>query len=257
VSNPSANNNRITANSIFGNGSAANDLGIDLGLDGVTANDAGDGDSGANRLQNFPVLTNVVVSLAGVTFEGFLSSAPDTTYTVEFFANYVRERTGLSQGQSFIGATNLATDATGTKFFSVTLPADVTCRFLATATATDPDGNTSEFSAGQPSTSIDTDRDGACDVEEVLAGTDVNDPQSIFRITAITREGDDIRVTWQAGGARTNMLQTIPRLAANANPFTDMPPQVVFPVPGDVLTNRLHLGAATNRAGFYRVRLVR
>ena len=48
-------NNAIRGNSIFQNGL----LGIDIGGAGVTANDAGDGDSGANNLQNFPVL-NVV-----------------------------------------------------------------------------------------------------------------------------------------------------------------------------------------------------
>ncbi len=43
--------NAILGNSIFSNG----ELGIDLGADGVTPNDVGDGDSGANNLQNFPV----------------------------------------------------------------------------------------------------------------------------------------------------------------------------------------------------------
>src|SRR5205085_1110190 len=44
----------ILGNSIFNNAK----LGIDLGNDGVTANDTTDGDTGANLVQNFPVITS-------------------------------------------------------------------------------------------------------------------------------------------------------------------------------------------------------
>ena len=54
--------NPIQRNSIFANVG----LGIDLGADGVTPNDAGDGDSGPNDLQNFPVLISVS-SNGGIT----------------------------------------------------------------------------------------------------------------------------------------------------------------------------------------------
>jgi hypothetical protein len=55
---------------------------------------------------------------------------------------------------------------------------------------------------------VDTDGDGLCDVEEVLAGTDPSQAASVLRITGIAREGGDIRVSWQAGGDRTDMLST-------------------------------------------------
>jgi len=52
VSVESGTGNAILSNFIFSNA----ELGIDLGSDGVTPNDKGDGDSGPNNLQNFPLL---------------------------------------------------------------------------------------------------------------------------------------------------------------------------------------------------------
>ncbi|MGH7135645.1 MAG: right-handed parallel beta-helix repeat-containing protein, partial [Pirellulales bacterium] len=55
--------NLVEANSIFAN----TGLGIDLGGDGVTPNDDGDGDDGPNDLQNFPLLASAA-SYGGQTF---------------------------------------------------------------------------------------------------------------------------------------------------------------------------------------------
>ena len=66
--------NRLSANSIF-----SNDLiGIDLNNNGVTPNDAGDGDSGANGLQNFPVLTSAVRNGSTVTVQGTINTGLST-----------------------------------------------------------------------------------------------------------------------------------------------------------------------------------
>jgi hypothetical protein len=159
-----------------------------------------------------------------------------------------------------IGATNISTDATCSNTFSVTLSAPVTCSFFATATATDGNGNTSEFSACRESVSVDTDGDGACDVEEVLAGTDPNNAASVVRITAITHEGNDLRVTWQTAGGRTNQLQAAPVVVGDHSigNFTDLGAFTVLSGSGDTSTNRVDAGAVTNGpARYYRVRLVR
>jgi hypothetical protein len=80
-------NNTFRGNSIFANGTVTGELGIDLGTSGITSNDSGDADTGANQLQNFPVLVWVTNTPTETIFSGFLNSRPATTYTVDFYAN--------------------------------------------------------------------------------------------------------------------------------------------------------------------------
>ena len=76
--------NRVSANSIHSNTL----LGINLGPAGVTPNDAGDPDTGANTLQNFPVITSATSVGGNTTIVGALNSTPaSTTFTIEFFSN--------------------------------------------------------------------------------------------------------------------------------------------------------------------------
>ncbi len=134
--------NAILGNSLFSNLL----LGIDLGSDGVTANDTNDADEGPNRLQNFPVLTDAR-SVDGITsVDGTLNSAGNATYRVEFFLNDFKDSSGSGEGQIFIGASTVVTPAGGMRNFSVSFPVTATFVQFVTATATDPAGNTSEFS---------------------------------------------------------------------------------------------------------------
>lgn len=134
--------NPILTNSIFSNGT----LGIDLGTTGVTPNDARDADSGANNLQNFPVLTSV--TSAG-SIQGTLDSTASTTFTVEFFASSECDPSGSGEGQRYLGAAVVTTDASGHASFTASLGALPAGAPVATATATGPAGNTSELSACQ------------------------------------------------------------------------------------------------------------
>ena len=145
--------NLISSNSIFLNDA----LGIDLTIyppllnDGVTANDPLDADAGPNMLQNFPVLSSRSVwNPAQVVAKGILNSAPNTTYVIELFASAEADSSGHGEGEQFIGSTTVTTDANGfAKFTAPTgvsnLVGDGQIAFL-TATATDSEGNTSEFS---------------------------------------------------------------------------------------------------------------
>ena len=80
------------------------------------------------------------------TITGTLNSIANTTYRIEFFANSAVDSTGFGEGQTFVGFTNVTTGADGNIAFDVNFPATTTIRHV-TATATDPNGNTSEFSA--------------------------------------------------------------------------------------------------------------
>jgi titin len=133
--------NAIHQNSIFSNGG----LGIDLGGDGVTPNDACDTDLGPNNFQNFPILNAVSSSGGNTTIQGTLNSTPNTTFTLEFFSNAAADPSGYGEGQTYIGSTTVTTGADCNATFVVTF-ADTPGEPIITATATDPGGNTSEFS---------------------------------------------------------------------------------------------------------------
>jgi hypothetical protein len=134
-------NNAFRGNTIFSNA----DLGIDLAASGVTANDAGDADTGANQSQNFPILTTATNFGGSVTITGNLNSTPNTQFALDFFATTLFDPSGAGEGEFYLGATSVTTDGGGNASFSVTLPVGLTGRYVS-ATATDPYGNTSEFS---------------------------------------------------------------------------------------------------------------
>ena len=133
----------LTQNSISNNGR----LGIDLfppppqtdPADGVTPNDVGDGDAGANDLKNTPVLTAAVVRTAlSVDVSGSLSSlALVRNYRIEFFASTSGDPSGFGEGGRYLGFTDVTTDGAGTVSFNVTLTAAVTAGEVITATTND------------------------------------------------------------------------------------------------------------------------
>ncbi len=125
----------VLRNAIFGNGG----LGIDVGAGGVTPNDAGDVDTGANNLQNFPVLAGVP---GGV--QGTLNSTASTAFTIQYFANAACDASGNGEGQTFLGEVSVTTVANG----NATLPLfNAAAGAIVTATATSAANDTSEFSA--------------------------------------------------------------------------------------------------------------
>ena len=143
--------NSILGNSVFSNGF----FGIDLGDDGITTNDVQDADSGPNGLQNFPYLASVL-SGNGTIITAILTSAPATTYRIEFFVSDAADLLGFGEGKNFLGFTNATTTANGVAGFTFLSDANLALGTFVTATATDPGGNTSEFSQAAPVTAFPT-----------------------------------------------------------------------------------------------------
>ncbi|HEX6649549.1 MAG TPA: Calx-beta domain-containing protein, partial [Pyrinomonadaceae bacterium] len=115
---------------------------------GVTPNDLNDPDTGSNLLQNFPVLTSVMALGGSTTIQGTLNSVPNTTYQIDFYTSPALDPSGNGEGGQFFNSTAVSTDSNGNATINVTFPALVGTGRVVTATATDPAGNTSEFSAG-------------------------------------------------------------------------------------------------------------
>lgn len=138
VEDPGSVGNRILGNSIFSN----LHLGIDLNGDERTGNDARDLDTGPNLSQNYPALRSAVASGGGTTISCQLTSLPGRRYLVQFFSN----PGGTGQGEVLIGQRSVTTSSRGTASCTFRKVPGVALGRTITATATGPDGNTSELS---------------------------------------------------------------------------------------------------------------
>jgi hypothetical protein len=130
--------NRIRGNAIYANGG----LGIDLGEDGQDGNDPGDGDGGPNGRQNYPQLATP----AGLVVAASLESRPDTTYSVDVYLSPSCDPSGFGEGQQYLDSLAVTTDPSGLAAFALDLAGQASPGEAITATATSPDGDTSEFS---------------------------------------------------------------------------------------------------------------
>jgi CSLREA domain-containing protein len=126
---------RITGNSIYAN----RGLGIDIYPRGVTPNDFGDLDKGANQLLNFPVISVATPSLVQ-------GSACDGC-RIEVFRSDGTARS-FGEGRTLVGSGLAGADGR----FAVAVTGVAVGSFV-TATASGPQGDTSEFSLDQQVTS--------------------------------------------------------------------------------------------------------
>jgi len=159
VGSGSNNKLEIRHNSIHNN----DNMGIDLGADGWTPNDAGDFDAGPNRLQNFPDINSAQHDPDGnrINLNFWVDShngASDYPITLDVYA---ADSDG-QEGQTWLASTTFTESqylAGNPITRTMTAAAPVAENDVIVVTATEGGGRTSEFSpgfvlAGQPDFSI-------------------------------------------------------------------------------------------------------
>jgi CSLREA domain-containing protein len=147
----SGNQNPIRNNRIFSNMF----LGIDLGENqGVSPNDETDADEGANQLQNFPILQRAAIDTLNNTISvyGYIQSKPNSQLTIDYFTNELADLfSGYGEGEFVTGSQSVTTGSNGIAVLNFQYPVSGTVpNNYVSATATDSEGNTSEFSQSVP-----------------------------------------------------------------------------------------------------------
>ncbi|NKI33435.1 beta strand repeat-containing protein [Croceivirga thetidis] len=129
------NSNLISQNSFYANGTASAALGIDLAIDGVTINDNGDADNGANGLLNFPFIEAVVFSGGNLIVRGWSPAGA----TVEFYFTDVNQGSAAN-GDNQLGLTQDYGE--GQIFIASFVEGSVSDNDSSVSSYTDADGNT-------------------------------------------------------------------------------------------------------------------
>ncbi len=127
---------KILSNLFYGNLNTEIHLG-----DGAAINDFLDQDQGPNSLQNFPIILSVARNPGETVVSGGLNSTPSTIFTLQFFAQI----SDSNPSERLLGMQTVTTNSAGDAPFQVMFPVTTLPEEFITATATDPDGNTSEF----------------------------------------------------------------------------------------------------------------
>ena len=79
--------------------------------------------------------------------KAMLVAVPGSTFTIQVYGDVAADPSGFGQGRFVLTTFSVHTSTTGTSFFQSPLPPLPAGVQFITATATDSQGNTSEFSA--------------------------------------------------------------------------------------------------------------
>lgn len=137
----------IRGNLIEGNGRSGSGLGIDLASLGRLPNDPGDGDTGPNLSQNYPVIKGSAPSGANRTVDWTLHSNANSSFRIDFYRSALCPLGGNTgaNATTWVGSINVSTGSLGFASFPLQVAGTGAPAYL-TATATSlPAGNTSEL----------------------------------------------------------------------------------------------------------------
>ncbi len=221
---------------------------IDLGADGPTLNDDGDADEGPNQFQNYPVIDFAQADTGGTVIRGNLRSRPNTEFTVQIFAGSVNDVVVPGDIQEVLQTLIISTDGGGQAPFEVVLPRSLANTLPLYATATDPDGNTSEISPGFLVEGLDVTPLTVLQVGPVVPSPRRDPLTSVdvvfsSEINASTFNVDDLRLTFNSNLMPLNHLVQVEQVegatyrVSNLNPFTTKSGRYVLTVDASGIFN--------------------
>ncbi len=146
--------NAIRQNAIHSNGA----VGIELA-------------NGGNENQSAPSVQTASNGSGSTTILVRLFSDPMTTFNIDLFSSAVCDPSNFGEGETFLGSATLTTGSTGRGRRFVVIDTEVPVGHMITATATDPNNNSSEFSKCQVVTSSPFPDGGGMETGSKLATT--------------------------------------------------------------------------------------
>jgi hypothetical protein len=206
----------VRGNAIFGNGSLGLSLRGFAGFGGATPlpNDCPDVPRlfEANLGRNFPELFSATTSAGGTTVTGQLCAPAGLSLTLDFYDNDSADPTGYGEGQTWIGSANLVAGA-GQTPFSAVLPVMLDPAHVVTATATDSEGNTSEFSRF-----IVVTRENSRPVADSQTVSTAEDTPLAVELFGSDADGDDLTFEILTPPSHGALSGTAPLLTYTPNP---------------------------------------
>lgn len=194
----------------------------------ISPGNGGSGTAGTLTLSGGLTLNNGAVlklDLAGtnnsdkVSVSGAFSASGTTTINLAALAGFAGSGTyPLVTGASGISASNFAIGATPSGYVCTLGASGGTLN--ATVMTTQESWRLSNFgttaNTGNAADSADPDRDGSSNAQEYSAGTDPKNPASVLRVSGITKNGNNVLISFPSVAGKTYRLERSDTLATGS-----------------------------------------